>query len=387
MAALIYFILGILVTILITLLFMRFTSQWEEFKERFSRWYNRRILRKEGKPPKIGTITLTGVEEARLKPVRIGAMLLPIRIFVGGDGKTRYTFPDGIICEGNPEKLVLPKDMQDSYSKFLEKRRKEAEDRGAVFEPRDHVRLDDYEIGLSGIEDAPWPLKLIVSTTDYYTIQATNYSIEETLPGGATIREKHASDPGELKNSHLGNPLATNLSVVTADQKIYVSVRGKKTAVTPAGFAPAVSGTGNPLTDRTGKGIYSPFITAQRESSEEITSDPPDLSEITFFGLARTLRWQLPFLFGELRLSEMTSTQLESSSPRDIWETEAFVAMPLEVDTIIEFIRKVYREMDEKSIVNSATYAAIFSLIQSLHYQYPDEWRSIIRELSTLEKR
>jgi hypothetical protein len=241
-----------------------------------------------------------------------------------------------------------------------------------------------HNIGLHGLEDAPWPLKLIVSTTDYYTIQATNYSIEEILPGGTTIREKYASDPGDLKNSVLGNPLATNLSLVTADQKIYISVRGKKTAATPAGFAPAVSGTGNPRIDCNKEGIYSPFLTARREASEEIISRLPDLTEITFFGLARTLRFQLPFLFGEIRLSEMTSTELESSFPRDIWETEAFVAIPLEIDAIVAFIKDVYKEMDEKHIINSATYAAIFSLLQSLHYQYPDEWKSIVRELGTI---
>lgn len=45
-------------------------------------------------------------------------------------------------------------------------------------------------------------------------------------------------------------------------------------------------------------------------------------------------------------------------------------------------------ETDENNIVNSATYAALFSLLQSLLYdEYPDEWASVVQELGTLSKR
>ncbi len=383
------FSLGVLATIVGGLLFLYFSPGWEPFKERLSEFIERafRKLKREERRLRIGTVELTDVEEARLQPVRIGNMLFPMRIFVGGDGKMKYRFPEGIICVWNRDKLVLPKEIQEAYSRFLEKRRKEALERGAVFEQRDHVRLDDYRILLGGLEDDPSQLKLTVSITDYHTIQATNYSIDETLPGGSTIRHKYASDPSDLKNSVLGNPLAVNLSVVTADSQIYISVRGKKTAVTAAGFAPAVSGTGNPITDSDKQDVYSPFLTAQREASEEIIGYRPDLSEITFFGLARTLKYQLPFLFGEVRLTKVSSRELESSFPRDIWETAGWYALPLEVDAIVAFIRRVYKEMEEKSIINSATYAALFSLLQSLRYEYPGSWKKVVEELSALEKK
>ena len=389
MTELVSLVLGIVATILVTLLFLYLSPSWEPFKERLYKLREgaSRRFKGEGKPIKIGTVELTDVEEARLQPVRIGNMLFPMRIFVGGDGETKYTSPDGIICLWNREKLVLPKDVQEAYPTFLEKRRKEAMQRGAVFEQRDHVRLDDYEIRLGGVEDAPSQLKLTVSITDYHTIQATNYSIDETLPGGSTIRRKYAPDPSDLKNSVLGNPLAVNLSVVTADRRIYISLRSKKTAVTAAGFAPAVSGTGNPFTDTDKHGVYSPFLTAQREASEEIIGYRPELSEITFFGLARTLKYQLPFLFGEVRLSRVSSKELESSFPRDIWESAGLYSLPLKVDAIVAFIKQVYREMEEKSIINSATYAALFSLLQSLRYEYPESWKKVVKELSKLEKR
>jgi hypothetical protein len=384
---LLYFLLGLLVTIF----FVIFTSQWDEVRERFPRWLQQVLnvlVRHKGEQTiTIGTVTLKGVAEGRLKPTAIGNIILPIKVFVGGNGHTRYRYPDDIICEWNANKLVLPRDIQKSFEGLLEKRRQEAESRGAVFVQRDHVRIDDYQMGLQGIEDAPLPLRLTVSITDYYTVQATNASIDERLRGGSTIREKYAQDPSELRRSVLGNPLAVNMSVVTRDKQVFVAMRGKKTATNPGGFAPAVSGTGNNHTDCEGKGTYSPFLTAQREAEEEIISFKPRLAEITFFGLARTLKFQYPFLFGEIRLAELTSAELQSRFPRDNWESEGFIAMPLEIDSVVQFIRDVYRELEEKHIVNSGTYAAVFSVLQSLQYEYPDEWTRVVQMVSNLEKR
>ena len=382
MAGLIYFLIGLGVTFLIVFL----SRDWETFKERLSTVWRR--LKERGKPVvKVGPMVLSGVRKAQLSPMIVGAMVLPIRRFLGGDGRTQYEYPDGIVSTWNAEKLTLPPDMMEISAMLVEERRSAAIARGAVFVNRDHVRLDDYTFGLKGLHDELWPLKLLVSMTDYHTIQATNYGIDEVLPGGETIREKYAEDPGDLRNSVLGNPIATNLSVVTADKRIFIAVRGQKTATTPSGFAPAVSGTGNPHLDRDNNRQYNPFLTAQRETAEEITGSPPKLDEIRFFGLARTLKYQLPFLFGEVRLTTTTSEQLKSSVPRDSWEAEKVVSLPLEPDAILRFVWEVYKETDEKSIVNSATYAALFSLLQSLLYEYPDEWSRIVQRLGTLPKR
>ena len=57
-------------------------------------------------------------------------------------------------------------------------------------------------------------------------------------------------------------------------------------------------------------GRYNPSRTAQREAFEEAIGPLlPDLSWITFFGLARTFKARFPFLFGELRLP-ITASQL-----------------------------------------------------------------------------
>ena len=378
--------------LLIALILWFFSSQKEEFLERFPFWFRTTILRqralrfREWPPQDPETI-----KRFRLDPLRIADLKFLIRVFIGGDGHTRYTYPDGIKCKWASDDLVLPIDMQQFKSKFVDLRQKEAETRGAVFVNRRHARIDDYEIGLHGLEESPWPLKLTISETDYFTIQATNASIDEILPGGRTIREKYATDPNEFKSSVLANPIAVNLSVVTADNKIYVSLRGRKTAVNPGGFAPAVSGTGDPLKDCEqnvgSNSLYNPFLTAQREASEEILAFKPQLQEITFFGLARTLRYQYPFLFGEVRLKGVTSKELESQFPVGEWESEGLVSMPLEVDHVITFTRDVYKEFDEKKILSTGTYAAIFMLLQSLHYEYPDDWEGIIRLLIKVQKR
>jgi hypothetical protein len=68
------------------------------------------------------------------------------------------------------------------------------------------------------------------------------------------------------------------------------------------GYGPALSGTGSPLLDCDADGRYNPFRTAQRKAFAEATGPLlPDLSWITFFGLARTFKPRLWFLFGELR--------------------------------------------------------------------------------------
>jgi hypothetical protein len=283
----------------------------------------------------------------------------------------------------------LPKDVQKVYPDYLEKRRAIAKARGATFEQREHVRLDDYEISLRYPDDAPWPLRLIVSRTDYYMIQATNYSLDELLPGGSTLREKYARDPGDLRNSILANPLAVNLSIVTVDHQVCLAIRGRKTAVTPGGYAPAVSGTGNPELDLDAEGNYSPFLTAVREASEEVLglSNRPSIEEVTFFGLARTLKYQLPFIFGEIRLRALTAAQLKAQLPRDQWETEGIICIPLDPEAIIDFVRQVYRDMEAYQIVGSATYAALFSILQSLRYEYPNDWNAIVAELSEIKPR
>jgi hypothetical protein len=275
---------------------------------------------------------------------------------------------------------VLPQDIHDNYHYLLDLRRNECP--GAVFEQRNMVRLDNYEIGLSDPGDEPWPLILHVSLTDYFDMMVTNRSLDTRLPGsGSLLRDTYALDPVDFTGSRLANPLAVNLSIVTKkDSKIYVAKRGSKVATNPNGFGPAVSGTANPLFDLDGSRKYDPFLTALRESYEEVTQPyRPNRSDITIFGLARTATYYFPFLFGELRL-DISEDDLRSFVPQDIWDTRGLIGIPFTVDHVIAFVEELYQIMVQTRDNRIAT--TIFSLYESLIYQYPDRRMEIMAMLS-----
>jgi hypothetical protein len=81
----------------------------------------------------------------------------------------------------------------------------------------------------------------------------------------------------------------------------------------------------SPRLDCDTDGRYDPFRTAQREPFEEATGPVlPDLSWITFIGLARTFKARFQFLFGELRLP-ITASQLLSQVRSQSWESRGLI--------------------------------------------------------------
>lgn len=143
-----------------------------------------------------------------------------------------------------------------------------------------------------------------------------------------------------------------------------------------------MSGTGNPLFDRDPDGQYNPFRTAQREAFEEATGPLlPDVSWITLFGLARTFKARFPFLFGELRLP-ITASQLLSQS----WESRGLIGMPFTIDAVTQWIVQRYRDQFGQRGLSAAVGTTFFSLLQSLLYEYPDEWLRVIEALTIVKR-
>jgi hypothetical protein len=207
----------------------------------------------------------------------------------------------------------------------------------------------------------------------------TNQERDYVLPDGQSIALKYGHDLTDLLGSGLSNPLATNMTVVTRDMKIYLSTRSKKVAWNAGEFQPAVSGDGQPE-DLDEHGSYDPFLTAIRECQEECSGRyRPSVKEVTFFGLARTMGTQFPFLFGEIRLN-ITSAELESTPPLNPFEGQRF-AIPLTVDDVCDWVRKHHRDHFEgrRGGVIGTT---LFSLLQSLQYEYPDQWSEVVRRLT-----
>jgi len=260
-----------------------FSSQRQEFREQVGARLSRLVGRIRGaRKVRVGTMMVPVRSLAQLekevRPVRYGSLAFPLRLLVGGDGELRYEHPDGVQCRWSNSPRRIPKDLAKAQAGFLEKRQSAADARGAVFVNRPQTRLDEYEFGLRPPDDDPWPLLLRVSTTDFFETQATNTSLDELLPGGKTLREKYAEDVSNIGSSVLANPLAVNLSVVTSDHRILLSIRSRKTALNPGGYSPAVSETGHPHLDCLKDGTYSPFLTAKRGVKEEILSREPSVS-------------------------------------------------------------------------------------------------------------
>jgi hypothetical protein len=269
---------------------------------------------------------------------QVGDVLIPVHRFLGGDGKTRFHHPDGVSANVPTDTFVLPPEIAAIKDGLLDRHRAEAEKRKAVFVNNPMIRLNQYDWDQDGPTEEIKRLRLDVGLTDYFTMRVTNSSMDERLADGERIERRYAGALDDLAGSQLANPLATNLSIVTADRMIFVSQRSLRVAWNPSGYGPAVSGTGSPLLDCDADGRYNPFRTAQRESFEEATGPLlPDLSWITFFGLARTFKARFPFLFGELRLPT-TASQLLSQVPSQSWECRGVIGMPFTIDAVTQWI-------------------------------------------------
>jgi hypothetical protein len=320
------------------------------------------------------------------RQAQVGDVLMPVYRFLGGDGTTRFNHPDGIVANVPDGTFLLPAEIAAMKSVWLERHRAEAAKRNAIFVNNPMIRLNQFAWDQQGPTEVIARLRLDVSRTDYFDMQVTNSSMDEVLPDGERLERRFGGAIDDLAESQLANPLATNLSIVTADGMIFVSQRSMRVAWNPGGYGPAVSGTGNPLLDCRSDGSYDAFLTARREAFEEATSPlTPEPSQITFFGLARTFKARFPFLFGELRLP-VTSSQLLSQVPTQSWESRGLIAIPFTIDAVTEWIVARYRDQIGQRGLSAAVGTTFFSLLQSLLYEYPDRWQQVIRAM-TFSKR
>ena len=313
---------------------------------------------------------------------QFGGVKLQVHRIIGGDGQTKYCHPNGIVSTTKSDLFKLPDDIGKIAKANLKERKDAAANRGAVFENRPMVRLDDYSIGMSDDHtESPIPLKLFTSNTDYFTMQVTNPSLDYLLESGNTIRQIYATDPTEFAKSKLANPLAVNLSLITCDGYILICRRGIKVGLNPGGWAPAVSGTGNPDADYH-QGAFCPFRAAQREAAQEILGQQYHLKmeEITFFGLARTLGYYFPFLFGELRI-QLKLEDLRSMLPSDVYETACIEPIFFNIQDVTKKVLELYHQLDENNRPTVRAHTTIFSLLQSLIYGFPNDYLTIRESL------
>ncbi|MEO8497549.1 MAG: toll/interleukin-1 receptor domain-containing protein [Planctomycetota bacterium] len=313
---------------------------------------------------------------------KVGDVEIQVLMFVGGDGVTRFDHGD-IVCDGptDARRYVVPPDIQQDAERRIAQITADCNARGKMFVNNPQVRLWDATWGgasaSGGLTNKPLRLKL--GWTEYFHTRLTNQERHYVLPDGQSIALKYGRELDDLLDSGLSNPIATNMSVVTSDNMIYLSTRSKKVAWNAGEFQPAVGGDGQ-REDLDETGRYDPFRTAIREAQEECTGRyRPSLEEVVFFGLARTMGTQFPFLFGELRL-KIDSTELDALVPLNPFEGQKF-KIPFSVDGVCDWVLQYHRDHFEgrRGGVIGTT---LFSLLQSLHYAYPDRWGEVVKRLS-----
>jgi hypothetical protein len=360
---------------------------WETMHENLGKYQIFDFVKYPPKEAEARLLQHLGVTPHQYPPVMVGDVKIPVYIFVGGDGKTRFRAGD-ILCDGpgqptdETRTYNPPKEIKEFAANYIPQREDECRKQGKIFINNRQVRLSNVSWGSStkkgGLQNLPLHLKL--GWTWYYHTATTNLKTDERLPNGLTIGQKYAAPIDNLHDCKLSNPIATNLSVVTSDNFIFFGQRSHNVQGLPGGYQPAVSGDGQ-SEDVDANGIYDPFATAIRESIEECIGNvyQPTKDEVTFFGLGRWMKTRFPFLFGEIRLKNLTAKQLESMRPTNEWEGIR-LKLPFNIEAVTEWVAQRYRDQyfgREGWPVS----APIFSLLQSLMYEYPNRWIEVINRL------
>jgi serine/threonine protein kinase len=324
---------------------------------------------------------------------KVGDVELDVVLFFGGDGVHRYNHPDGVEVTSSTHDLQdVPNVLFDATEDWLRWREADADRRGAPFENRRQPRVLEAGARLTeGNEERLHPMRLRLGVTDYFTTQCTNFAIDLILPDRRTIFEAYAGEYNDFSHSVLANPLATNFSVVTDDgttKTIFMSQRGKlvggNVEFDNHNRVPAVSGTGHPLHDCDERGRFDVFKAGIREAREEVLGDYDLIpEELTFFGFARTGLMMFPFLFGEIRVP-MSADEYKEQRILHRHDVFAKEGVPLTIDAVTEWIRKLYfRRNQDGQLISRPSHTGIFSIYQSLLYEFPNEARlinSLLRE-------
>ena len=324
-------------------------------------------------PPKQYTKFLAGDFELDVVPI------------IGGDAVHRYDYPRGIVVDSSLDNIQeVPNILLDASEDWLRWREADARRRGAPFENRRQPRVLGIGADLTeGQDERLYPLRLKIGVTDYFNTQCTNFAINLLLPNGECMGEAFGGSHNDFTESELANPLATNFSVVTCgdnEKWIFMTQRGKMVGGN-AEFdennrVPAISGTGHPFYDRDAStGKFCPFEAGRREAVEETLGDYPlQLEELVFFGFARTGLMMFPFLFGEIRLNNMKAKQFRSQRVIHRNDVYAKEGRPFTISSVTDWIKELYQRHDKnRKNISRPSHTGIFSLYQSLIYEFPDD--------------
>jgi len=287
-------------------------------------------------------------------------------------------------------KVVLPKDIYESMQSLVERRKKEAEARGAPFFDGQMVKLKDYGIKVEKEDIITEKEKLILklAPTSWFTYQATNYSLDQPNlkdeRGNSTIREKYKINVLNL-NDILANPIGVSANIISEpDQVVLLVERSEKLAQYPGRYGVAAAGFMQRTKDLV-DGKPNPFKTIQREIEEE-AGIKCSINDFKLFSVGRAVDDLHGELFGELR-TNYTVQEIKSAPKKSKYEALRLFEVPFKPEEVLPYLLRqkevLGKVLDPKSgEVTTWVPAHAVAVIQSLLKDYGYE--NVLNSLNKL---
>jgi|GEM_PF-1691007 len=340
----------------------------------------------------------------------LGKLKIPLHIFQEGN----LTFSDVIVdylvdpshLKWNGERntwlyspdndLRLPTDIRAYIKPMVEKRRKEAETRGAPFFDGQMVRLVDYGIKVEDKDAEIEKDRLIlkVAPTSFFTYSATNKSIDEKIltdqyEKPISIRNKYGLNVLNL-NDCLSNPIGVSSTVISEpDHKLVMVERSEKLAQYPSLYGDAGAGFMDWTRDVVA-GAPSPFKTIQRELEEE-TGVKCSINDFKLFTVGRALDDLHGELFGEVR-TNYTVQEILSAPKSKKYESLRMIDVPFVPKEVLKYVTATIDKIPTGVPTESGAWvigqspkwvpAHAVNTVQSLVREYGQE--KVMRELAGL---
>lgn len=263
-----------------------------------------------------------------------GELRIPCHAYVEGF----FDFED-VECLYDPSTLMLPADIDTFKTQLVEKKKNEAEARGAPFFDGQMVRLNDYGVKIKDLKTEDQKLVLTLSRTSWFTYSSTNKSLDEKILEEQgrkfSVREKYVTDSLNLSDV-LANPIGCSATVISEpDHSLMMTERSMKLAQYPGLYGDYAAGFMNPDKDLV-DGKPNPFKTLEREAKKEAGIDF-SVNDLKLLGVGRAMDDLHGEIWGELR-SSLTVQEILSLPVRDKYENLRRFSVPFEPKDVLKYV-------------------------------------------------
>lgn len=247
----------------------------------------------------------------------------------------------------NPHEKKKPPEIQTMYNeKIKDVKRKESKGESVPFNGLGY-QLESFSVDYRTGEHEEPNLRLSFRPTDYFTMLVTDNRLDEPIiiQDNKTTLRKHFADRVDLAVSpvpEFATHFGVGIMVITKDDKIIFSERGK-TAVDAYVFFPSVAeGSSRPIDDISPKGGPDPYRTAVRGIIEELGVEvhPDDIKFLSFGVNAVICEYALCGVV-QVNYTENDIIRIRSlGTPKDRWENQKLHFVSFTPNDISDFIAK-----------------------------------------------